>query len=266
MGIFRFDRGGQIVAFEEKPIGRSTGRDRPEHLRPAPRSRRHGADKPFIASMGIYVFSRDVLLDMLAAERAQGLRPRGDSVRARPLSRQRLPVPRLLGRRRHDRLVLRGEHHADAAGRAVQVLRSAPADLHASALSSRARASATARCATRSSPRAASSTGAGSRNRSSASAPPSSPARTIRRSVLLGADYYEADDAAPARGDAAAARHRPRRRARSRDRRQERAHRRRRAARERVGHVDHADGDGYYIRNGIIIVPKDGVIPAGFRV
>jgi hypothetical protein len=27
--------------------------------------------------------------------------------------------------------------------------------------------------------------------------------------------------------------------------------------------VDHADGDGYYIRNGIIVVPKDGTIRPG---
>jgi hypothetical protein len=27
--------------------------------------------------------------------------------------------------------------------------------------------------------------------------------------------------------------------------------------------VDHADGPGYYIRNGIIIVPKDGRIAPG---
>ena len=27
--------------------------------------------------------------------------------------------------------------------------------------------------------------------------------------------------------------------------------------------LDHADGDGYYIRNGVIIVPKDGVIRPG---
>jgi hypothetical protein len=26
------------------------------------------------------------------------------------------------------------------------------------------------------------------------------------------------------------------------------------------------DGEGYYIRNGIIVVPKDGIIPAGTRV
>jgi len=27
--------------------------------------------------------------------------------------------------------------------------------------------------------------------------------------------------------------------------------------------LDHADGDGYFIRNGIIIVPKGGVVKAG---
>jgi glucose-1-phosphate adenylyltransferase len=27
--------------------------------------------------------------------------------------------------------------------------------------------------------------------------------------------------------------------------------------------VQHADGDGYYIRNGIVIVPKGGVVKEG---
>jgi glucose-1-phosphate adenylyltransferase len=30
--------------------------------------------------------------------------------------------------------------------------------------------------------------------------------------------------------------------------------------------IEEADGDGYFIRNGIVIVPKDGVIPAGTKV
>jgi glucose-1-phosphate adenylyltransferase len=64
MGIFLFDLDGQIVGFEEKPdmarlaeIGSS-----------APRGAVVGgtsAEKPFVASMGIYVFSRDVLLETL---------------------------------------------------------------------------------------------------------------------------------------------------------------------------------------------------------
>jgi glucose-1-phosphate adenylyltransferase len=29
--------------------------------------------------------------------------------------------------------------------------------------------------------------------------------------------------------------------------------------------IDHLDGDGYYIRNGIIIVPKGAVVTAGLR-
>ena len=30
-----------------------------------------------------------------------------------------------------------------------------------------------------------------------------------------------------------------------------------------LGEIRHADGDGYYIRDGVIIVPKDGVIKPG---
>ena len=66
MGIFLFDREGQIVGFEEKPaaerlgaIGSSVpnGRLFRNHI--------HDSAKPFVASMGIYVFSREVLLDLL---------------------------------------------------------------------------------------------------------------------------------------------------------------------------------------------------------
>ena len=67
MGIFRFDADGHIVAFEEKPKPRRLAADRPQHP-----GRRHFAahsdEQPFMASMGIYVFSRRVLLDMLEHE------------------------------------------------------------------------------------------------------------------------------------------------------------------------------------------------------
>jgi glucose-1-phosphate adenylyltransferase len=67
MGIFRFDRDGNIAAFEEKPkpprlaeIGRSI---------PAGSSfATHTDEQPFMASMGIYVFTRRVLVDMLERE------------------------------------------------------------------------------------------------------------------------------------------------------------------------------------------------------
>jgi len=64
MGIFRFDRAGHIAAFEEKPSAarlQEIGRDAPA----GPGAGRTSADKPFMASMGIYVFSRDVLLDLI---------------------------------------------------------------------------------------------------------------------------------------------------------------------------------------------------------
>ena len=65
MGIFRFDWEGQIVAFDEKPDAErlaALGRSVPIGSTFAPAS----SDKPFVASMGIYVFSRDALLDILA--------------------------------------------------------------------------------------------------------------------------------------------------------------------------------------------------------
>ncbi len=67
MGIFRFDARGRIVGFEEKPnearlaeIGTSV----PEgstFVKPDPA-------QPFIASMGIYLFTRDVLLELVERE------------------------------------------------------------------------------------------------------------------------------------------------------------------------------------------------------
>ena len=63
MGIVRFDALGHISGFEEKPNA--------ERLVEMKSSAPPGAvggltpDKPFVASMGIYVFSRDVLFDIL---------------------------------------------------------------------------------------------------------------------------------------------------------------------------------------------------------
>ena len=63
MGIFTFDREGRITGFEEKPtterlaaIGTSV---------PDGATIRVTEDKPFIASMGIYLFSRPALLSLL---------------------------------------------------------------------------------------------------------------------------------------------------------------------------------------------------------
>ncbi len=85
---------------------------------------------------------------------------------------------------------------------------------------------------------------------------------TIRRSVLLGADFYEADDDAPARGGSP-------RLGIGRDVVLDRVIVDKNA---RIGDgarlvneagVKQADGDGYYIRDGVVVVPKDGVIKPG---
>jgi glucose-1-phosphate adenylyltransferase len=69
MGIFRFDRQGRIEGFEEKPnlarlheMGGSVPEGAPADLVPPP-------DMPFVASMGIYVFSRQVLIEVLEQDR-----------------------------------------------------------------------------------------------------------------------------------------------------------------------------------------------------
>jgi glucose-1-phosphate adenylyltransferase len=70
MGIFRFEPDGKIVAFEEKPSAarlREIGRSIPNGATFAT----HDDDQPFVASIGVYVFSRDILLDMV--ERESGL-------------------------------------------------------------------------------------------------------------------------------------------------------------------------------------------------
>jgi glucose-1-phosphate adenylyltransferase len=66
MGLFLFDREGHIVAFEEKPTAERLaalgGSVPPGNYF---YNRVHDEAKPFIASMGIYVFSREVLLDLV---------------------------------------------------------------------------------------------------------------------------------------------------------------------------------------------------------
>ena len=64
MGIFRFDGLGHINGFEEKPSAERLA----EIKSSAPKGAAVGGlsvDKPFVASMGIYVFSREVLLETL---------------------------------------------------------------------------------------------------------------------------------------------------------------------------------------------------------
>lgn len=260
MGIFRFDRNGHIVGFEEKPNA--------ERLTQVGQSIPKGAhsagitpDRPFVASMGIYVFSRDVLLDLLAASDARDF---GREV-----------IPSALDKYRVNSFLFRGfwadvgtvESFYDA-----NIMLTKPGSpfkfydprrpifTHARFLpgsrlvDARVRDAIVSegcylgRCTVEESV-------IGIRTHVQEGT-------TIRRSVLLGADYYEADDVAPARGDAP-------RLGIGRDVVLDRVIVDKNA---RVGDgarlvnsegVQEADGDGYYIRNGVIIVPKDGVIKAG---
>ncbi len=263
MGIFRFDRRGQIVAFDEKP--------KPERLAEIGQSIPAGAifaghtpDKPFIASMGIYVFSRDVLFNILSG--------------ADTTDFGREVIPAALDRYRVNAFLFRG-YWADVG--TVESFYEAnimltrpgapfrfydphrpiythPRFLPGSRLSDCsvrdvivAEGCMLDRCTVESSV-------VGIRTSIQ-------PGAKIRRSVIIGADFYEADDEAPPRGDG------PRigigrdveldcvivdKNARIGDG----------AKLTNPGRVQTADGQGYYIRSGVIIVPKDGVIPPGLTV
>ena len=64
MGIFRFDPDGQIAGFEEKPDAARLAEMRGSVTGGSVRAG-VSADRPFVASMGIYVFSREVLFESL---------------------------------------------------------------------------------------------------------------------------------------------------------------------------------------------------------
>jgi glucose-1-phosphate adenylyltransferase len=69
MGILRCDAGNQIIGFDEKPSAARLDELRPKHSH-SPAGSGLSPDKPFVASMGIYVFSRDVLHEVLARDHA----------------------------------------------------------------------------------------------------------------------------------------------------------------------------------------------------
>jgi glucose-1-phosphate adenylyltransferase len=263
MGIFRFERTGQIVAFEEKPH-----RDRLDEIGqsipPGAMFTGHTADKPFVASMGVYVFSRDVLLEAIEQEDAADF--------------GRQIIPAALGRYRVNAHLFRG-YWADVGTVAsfydanIMLTRSeAPFKLydpgrpiftHARFLPGARLNECTARdaiiaegCVIDRSTIEGSIVGIRTNIQGGS---------TIRRSVLLGADFYEADDTGPVQ------RARPRLGI-GRDVVMDRVIVDKNA---RIGDgahlvneagVEHADGDGYYIRDGVIVVPKDGVVKPGTRV
>jgi glucose-1-phosphate adenylyltransferase len=260
MGIFRFDLSGQIVAFEEKPKADRLTQIGQSILDNATFAR-HTPDKPFVASMGVYVFSRDVLLKMLHADSAtdfgREVIPRAldccrvkshvfhgywadvgtvDSFYAANIMLTRPDAPFTFYDPRRpiytQPLFLPGARLADCVAREAIIAEGCSLE----------------RCIVEQSI-------VGIRTNIQAGT-------RISRSVLLGADFYEADHDATARGD------------------NPRLGIGREVVLDRVivdknarigdgaklvneqGLQDY-DGEGYYIRSGIIIVPKDGVIKDG---
>lgn len=255
MGILRFDHEGHIVAFEEKPneqrlaeIGSST-----------PRGATMGGttpEKPFVASMGIYVFTREVLLEILEQPGIDF----GKEI-----------IPKALGDHRVHPYIFRG-YWADVGtidafyDANIQLTRRGaafnffhprwPIYTHprflpgTRAYNCQIDSSIVAEGCYLNDCRITESV-VGIRTRVS-------PGARITRSVLLGADYYEEDDPAgqPPLGigrDVVLDRVIVDKNARIAD-----------GVRlvNDTG-VEHADGDGYYIRNGIIIVPKGAQVRAG---
>jgi len=260
MGIFLFDRSGQIVAFEEKPSDerlRAIGQSIP----PGSTFIGHSPEKPFMASMGIYVFSRDVLLDLLQADRATDF---GREI-----------IPSALGSYRVNSYLFRG-YWADVGTVGsfydANLLLTQPGAAFRfydprRPMYTRPRFLPAARFAECSIRDAIVADGSyldrcrvegsivGIRTNVQAGA-------VILRSVLLGADFFEADDDATTRGDNP-------RLGIGRDVVLDRVIVDKNA---RIGDgvrlcnqrgIQHADGDGYYIRDGIVVVPKDGVIRSG---
>jgi glucose-1-phosphate adenylyltransferase len=257
MGIFLFDRGGRIVGFEEKP--------QPPRLAEIGQSVPSGSTfakavegRPFMASMGIYVFSRRVLLEMLEREAGVDF---GRELIPSALTRYEVKPFVFAGywvdvgtvESFYDANIMLGRADApfsfwDARKPIYTHLRQLPG-------------SRLTDCVVRQTVVADGCFIDGSRIEDSVvgvRARIQSGAR-ITRSVLLGADTYEdgpSPEGHPPIGigrDVVLERTIVDKNARIGD-----------GARLTNGRgVAHADGEGYYIRGGIIVVPKGGVIPPG---
>jgi glucose-1-phosphate adenylyltransferase len=256
MGIFRFDQPGRIVAFEEKPT--------PDRLNDIGRSiptgatfATHNDEQPFMASMGVYVFSRRVMLDMLEREAGHDfgreLIPGAlDAYRVRPFLFRDFWVDVGTIESFYEANVMLGRPLApfrfwDLTRPIYTRLRHLPGsrltDCHVRN-STFADGSFLDRCTIHDSVIGLrSSIQSGSH---------------VTSSVLLGADFYEdrPPDGVSALGlgrDVVLERTIVDKNARIGDGA--------RLVNERG--VEQEDGEGYYIRGGIIIVPKEGIIPSG---
>jgi glucose-1-phosphate adenylyltransferase len=256
MGIFRFDRDGTIVAFEEKPkpprlqeIGRS--------IPPGSSFGSHDDAQPFMASMGVYVFSRRVLLEMLERDPGHDF---GRELIPNALDKYKV-MPYLYRGYWADVGTIESFYEANVMlGRPAAPFRfwdlHRPIYTHLRHLPGSRLTDCTVsdsivadgcfldRCRINDSI-------IGIRSNVGAGA-------TISRSVLLGADFY---DDTPSNGLPALGIGRNVVLDRTVIDKNARIGDGARLVNEQG--LDHADGDGYYIRSGIIVVPKGGVIRPG---
>jgi glucose-1-phosphate adenylyltransferase len=259
MGIFRFDDRGQIGSFEEKPNAARLAEMHGSIPRGTPMTGGMTAEKPFVASMGIYVFSREVLLEILDQPGIDF----GKEI-----------IPKALGNHSVNPYIFRG-YWADVGtidafyeANIQLTRRDAPFDFFhprwpiythprflpgTRAYDCRVATSIVAegcyleRCEIHDSV-------VGIRTRIDAGT-------RITRSILLGADFYEEEVAASSvplgiGRDVVLDRVIVDKNARIADG----------VRLVNEAGVNHADGDGYYIRNGIIIVPKGARLQAGVTV
>ena len=133
MGLMRVDEQGRVVGFLEKP---QTDREI-DMVRMEPKwIDARGVDsrgRDCLASMGIYLFEREALVESVDQNRLSRFRPRNLPGRHALASRRRPPVRRLLGGHRHHSLVLRGEPGAGGRRTAVRSRLGCGAHLHARA-------------------------------------------------------------------------------------------------------------------------------------
>jgi glucose-1-phosphate adenylyltransferase len=258
MGILKFDDLGRINGFEEKPT--------PERLASIGGSVPKGAisnvaspDKPFVASMGIYVFTRDVLLEILEQPGIDF----GKEIIPKAIE-SHVVNPYIFRSYWADVGTIESFYNANiqltASGAPFSFFHprwpiyTHPRFLPATrGFDSRLDSSIVAegcfldRCEI-------SSSVVGIRTQIGQGT-------TIRRSVLLGADFYEEETRATEiplgiGGDVVLDRVIVDKNARIGDG----------VRLVNQSGIEHADGDGYYIRNGIIVVPKGAMLPAGLVV
>jgi glucose-1-phosphate adenylyltransferase len=259
MGIFLFDDRGQIGGFEEKPNAARLSEMGGSVPKGAIMTGGVTPEKPFVASMGIYVFSRDVLREMLEQP---GIDFGKELIPAALSSRQVNPyifrgywadvgtiaafydANIQLTRRAAPFNFFHPRYPIYTHPRFIPGTRTYSAQIDASII---AEGCYLDRCEIRDSV-------VGIRTHVSTGA-------RITRSVLLGADFYEEETAANDTPlgigrDVILDRVIVDKNARIADG----------VRLVNESGVDHADGDGYYIRNGIIIVPKGSEVKAGVMV